>query len=286
MPFSKAIHMYIFDGNPNGRIMCELSNWNGRAYKIARNEINKFSEREDSQNTGVYFLFGRDMDNNDTIYIGEAEKMANRLKQHLKDNLAQEWSECIAVISTDDILNKAHIKYLEHQFYKLAQNSGRVIVLNGTVPTCSSVSEYDEAMLQEFISNTKLLVNTLGYKVFDTIDDTAVRSNNKEMKFYIKTGRGADAVGIMVADGFAVLKGSAIASDVTPSVAPNIVKKRNRLIESGIIDEKYRFTRDYVFGSSSTASAVVKGTSSNGRADWKNADGKSLKTMEEEMQLK
>lgn len=34
MAFSKTIQMYIFDGNPNGRIMCELSNWNGRIYKI------------------------------------------------------------------------------------------------------------------------------------------------------------------------------------------------------------------------------------------------------------
>lgn len=36
MAFSKTIQMYIFDGNPNGRIMCELSNWNGRVYKISR----------------------------------------------------------------------------------------------------------------------------------------------------------------------------------------------------------------------------------------------------------
>lgn len=26
MAFSKTIQMYIFDDNPNGRIMCELSN--------------------------------------------------------------------------------------------------------------------------------------------------------------------------------------------------------------------------------------------------------------------
>ena len=31
--------MFIFDGNPNGRIMCELSNWNGRVYKISRNDL-------------------------------------------------------------------------------------------------------------------------------------------------------------------------------------------------------------------------------------------------------
>ena len=59
MSFSKTIQMYIFDGNPNGRIMCELSNWNGRVYKISRNELAEFSQREDSENTGVYFLFGK-----------------------------------------------------------------------------------------------------------------------------------------------------------------------------------------------------------------------------------
>ena len=47
--------MYIFDGNLKGRIMCELSNWNGRIYKITRNELNKFSERNDSGFTGIYF---------------------------------------------------------------------------------------------------------------------------------------------------------------------------------------------------------------------------------------
>lgn len=42
MSFSKTIQMFIFDGNPNGRIMCELSNWNGRVYKISRNELPEF----------------------------------------------------------------------------------------------------------------------------------------------------------------------------------------------------------------------------------------------------
>ena len=82
MAFSKTIQMYIFEGNPNGRIMCELSNWNGRIYKISRNELSEFAKRKDSENTGVYFLFGKDESNFDTVYVGEAEKMFTRLKQH------------------------------------------------------------------------------------------------------------------------------------------------------------------------------------------------------------
>lgn len=280
MAFSKTIQMFIFDGNPNGRIMCELSNWNGRVYKISRNEIAEFAQREDSQNTGVYFLFGKDENNSDTVYIGEAEKMFDRLKQHLKEDV---WNDCIAVISKDNLLNKAHAKYLENKFYNMAQDTGRAIVLNSTVPTCSSVSEYDEAMLAEFISNAKLLVNTLGYKTFDTIEDSSVKEGQGQLYFYIKSARDADARGVIVPDGFAVLKGSRIATDTVPSISTPLLTLRNSLIEKGVVDSSYTFTKDYIFTSPSLAASTVVGRNANGRAEWKTADHKSIKDIEEDL---
>lgn len=279
MPFSKTIQMFIFDGNPNGRIMCELSNWNGRVYKISRNELSEFSQRADSENTGVYFLFGKDEENNDTVYIGEAEKMFSRLKQHLRDS--EYWNDCIVVISKDNLLNKAHVKYLENKFYMLAQNAGRSIVINNTIPTCSSISEYDEAMLYEFINNAKLLVNTLGYKVFDTIEDTAVRQNDTEQYFFIKEARGADAKGMIVSDGFAVMKGSTIAFSTVQSMSDSLKKLRDSLIKKEIIDKNFKLTRDYIFTSPSLAAAIVMGRNANGRTEWKNEEHKSIKDIEE-----
>lgn len=202
--FNKTIQMFIFDGNPNGRIMCELSNWNGRVYKIARSELSLFSNRKDANNTGIYFLFGKDESNKDTVYIGEAEKVSDRLKQHLND--INYWNDCIAVISKDDLLNKAHVKFLENKFYNLAVSSGRFVIINSTIPTLSSVSEYDEAMLEEFIDNAKLLVNTLGYKAFETISQSSNSTNSDIPLFYIKAARGADAIGYTVSDGFVVKK--------------------------------------------------------------------------------
>ena len=279
MSFSKTIQMYIFDGNPNGRIMCELSNWNGRVYKISRNELPDFSQRADSENTGVYFLFGKNEENNDTVYIGEAERMFSRLKQHLRDS--EYWNDCIAVISKDNLLNKAHVKYLENKFFLLAQNAGRAVVINNTVPTCSSISEYDEAMLQEFINNAKLLVNTLGFKVFDTIEDTAVKHNDTEQYFFIKAARGADARGVVVSDGFAVMQGSIIASSTVQSMSEGLKKLRSSLIEKGIIDETFKFTRDYIFTSPSLAATIVMGRNANGRTEWKNEEHKSIRDIEE-----
>lgn len=280
MPFSKTIQMFIFDGNPNGRIMCELSNWNGRVYKISRNELAQFSNRPDAENTGVYFLLGKDENNMDTIYVGEAEKMLTRLKQHLKDQLY--WSDCIVVVSKDNLLNKAHVKFLENKFYGLAKTAGRSVVINSTVPTCSSISEYDEAMLLEFISNAKLLVNTLGYKIFDTIEDSSVKKQNSQILFYIQAARGADAKGVIVADGFAVLKDSAIATTTVPSMSDSLNRLRTELIEKGIIDSNFHFSKDHIFTSPSLAAAVVMGRNANGRTEWKTTDHKSIKDIEEE----
>ena len=279
MTFNKTIQMCIFDGNPNGRIMCELSNWNGRVYKISRNDLNEFANRPDCEYTGVYFLFGKDEDNKDTVYVGEAEKMLVRLKQHLKDH--NYWNDCVVVISKDNILNKAHVKYLENKFYTLAVDAKRSSIINNTVPTCSSISEFDESMLTEFIENARLLVNTLGYKVFDKIDTSVVEKENSDTIFHIAATRGADAKGLLVPDGFMVIKGSKIAKDTVPSMASNLVNLRNIMLEKNIINQEFVFVTDYIFTSPSLAAAIVMGRNANGRTEWKNINNKSIKDIEE-----
>ena len=276
MGYNKTIQMCIFDGNPNGRIMCELSNWNGRVYKISRSELTEFSKREDAEYTGVYFLFGKNSDNDETIYIGEAERLHSRLKQHLKDE--SYWNDCVVVLSKDNNLNKAHVKYLENSFYRIAKEANRSEIVNNTIPTRSSISEFDESMLIEFIDNTKLLVSTLGYKSFETFEQP---HDKKKLLFSIIAARGANATGYLVPDGFTVCKGSCTAKNTAPSMGKNLVDLRNRLIEKGIINSEYTFTSDYLFSSPSLAAAVVMGRNANGRTEWKTADKKTIKIIED-----
>ena len=280
MSFNKTIQMIIFDNNPNGMIMSELSNWNGRVFKIARSELRSFYERNESGFTGIYFLVGRDDYNNDTVYVGEAENMQRRLKQHLNDK--DYWNDAIVVISKDNILNKAHVKYLENIFYSLAVASGRAVVVNSNIPTKSSVSEYDEAMLEEFISNSKLLVNTLGFKVFDSIEETTAKSKTQEdTRFFINAVRGAKGVGALVYDGFVVFKGSKMATSVTQSFPNNAKVLRQKLIDMAIVDADFVFTKDYIFSSPSTAATIIMGRSANGLTEWLTKDGVTLKHLQE-----
>ena len=267
----------IFNGNPNGMIMCELSNWNGRLYKVSRNELIEFSERYDCENTGLYFLFGIDDNLNETLYIGEAENLFSRLKQHLKDPTY--WNECVVVISKDDVLNKAHIKYLENTFYNLAKQSGRSFVVNGTVPTKSSLSEYDQSMIQEFIDNARLLVSTLGFKSFDVLKSNSEAQSENEV-FLINAARNASGRGIIAPEGFAVLKGSRISDGTTKSFSSSLEKLRQNLISKEVIDSNGIFVQDYVFTSPSLAAATIMGRNANGRTEWKTAAGLTLDEIE------
>ena len=276
MAFGKTIKIFLIDGDPNGRMSCELSNWTGKAYKIPRIKIKDCSDRSDLNTTGVYLLFGKNEEGNDLVYIGEAENVLVRLNQHLSSK--DFWKETIVFISKDENLNKAHIKYLENRLHDLGTKTNRYVIENGCTPTLSSISESDRAEMEEFIENIKLMVNTLGHKVFEDKRELSTSRKDKEL-LYIKSSRGCDAIAEQTSEGFLVLQGSKIANSVTPSISKSIKEFRLDLINKNIIVD-YEFKEDYIFSSPSYAATIVMGRSANGLTEWKTIDGKILKSLE------
>ncbi len=274
----KTIRQFLIDGHADGRWASELSNWTGKAYKIPRTYVSRCTDRDDMENTGVYFLFGRnDETDAEQVYIGEAENILSRLKQHLSER--DFWTECIVFISKDNNLNKAHIKYLENHLYILAKKSKRYEIINSNVPAEVSVSEMERAEMDEFIDNMRLILGVLGHKVLEL----SVRSqgNENENIYILQDRSGIKASGKLVSEGFAVLKGSRISANTAPSLTAPVVARRQTLIDKGIIDVNYIFTQDWTFTSPSLAAAIVMGYSINGRNAWKNRNGLSLKEIEE-----
>lgn len=279
MKFGKTIKIFLIDGDPNGRMSCELSNWSGKAYKIPRIKIKDCTDRDDLTSTGVYLLFGKDEDGKDQVYIGEAESILKRLNQQLTSK--DFWNETIVFISKDENLNKAHIKYLENRLHDIAKAANRYKVDNSIIPTQSSISESDRAEMEEFIEYIKMLVNTLGHKVFD--EKREFKPKQKQETFFIKAARGADGQGEPTSDGFVVFKSSKAAGSTVPSMTQIFLTLRQNLINQGVLMDKGEFLEfqdDYIFSSPSTASSIVLGRNSNGLTEWKLKDGKTLKDFE------
>jgi len=279
--FGKTIKLFLIDGEPNGRMTCELSNWTGKAYKIPRIQIKESYDRIELKNPGIYLLFGKNEDGKNIVYIGEAESIIDRLKQHVSQK--EFWNEVILFISKDENLNKAHIKYLESRLYEIATELDRYILENSSTPAKSSISESDVAEMEEFLENIKLLTNSLGHKVFEKLIDSSVNRQNKKELFTINAARGAKGKGIPSANGFVVFKDSEIAKSTVASMQQSLINIRQKLIDQNIIIEKNTnllFAKDYEFTSPSTAAAIIMGRNANGLVEWKLSDGKTLKDFE------
>jgi hypothetical protein len=277
----KAISLFLIDGIPDGRIACELFNWTGKSYKLPRSLLKDSSNREELYKAGVYFLFGRDESSPEVnmVYIGEAEEVYKRIIQHQDKDF---WTEVLIFISKDDNLNKAHIKFLEFCVHDAASKAMRYNILNANTPTCPAISEPERAVMMEIVENLKLLVGTLGYKVFEPLTAPCVKIKDE---YFITAARGAKAKAVVTNEGIVVIADSEVANSTVPSMTDTFKKLRQKLQDQGIIVQegnKFIFSKDYLFSSPSTAATVVMGRNANGRTEWKDNRGKTLKENEEE----
>lgn len=279
--FGKTIRLFLVDGNTNGLITSELSNWTGIGIKVPRIKIKDHSARPEFQKPGVYLLLGKGENNEDTVYIGEAEVIYDRLLNHISNK--DFWNEVIFFGSKDKYLNKASVKYLESRLYELAIDSGRY-KLAQNIPAKPELSEAELAELEEFLSNVKVLTASLGHRIFERIEETIEQKNILSQQFYCRNGAGANGKGIPSTEGFVVFKGSLFIIQEQQSIPGGVSAERKRMLSDGILTENggfYLLTKDYIFTSSSRAAASVLARSASGPIEWKTEEGISLKKTEE-----
>lgn len=281
--YGKSIELFLVNGTADSLIIAELSNWNGKAIKIPRIEVSS-CDRDDITQAGVYFLFCKEDDGSDSVYIGEAENVKERLVQHLRDYQSEKekyyWSTAVVFIGRD--LNKALIRYLENRFVEIARNSKRYLVLTKNTYRNTVMKESQIAVMEEFVDDVKILINALGYKVLEPLvqmDNTSSATVDDEI-LYITSGS-VNAKGKVTTEGFVVFAGATINEKTSvKSLSAGMQKQRQKLLDSDKVQNLVT-TEDVLFSSSSAAADFILGYSVSGPRTWKTKDGQSLKDIED-----
>lgn len=123
-----------------------------------------------------------------------------------------------------------------------------------------------------------LILPLIGLPVFEA----PKTEHQKAPRFFIRA-KGITAEGHESSGGFVVLAGSQAVAKTVPSIHRYLVTFRKSLVENGILEtagENLRFSQNYSFDSPSTAAGVVQGRSANGRIDWKDEQGRTLKDIQ------
>jgi hypothetical protein len=273
-----SVRIFLPEGDPDGIKLVEKSNWTGVGLVFPRTLFSEARKRPELDRTGVYILEGPPQKAAlPRIYVGEGDPGRPRLEQHIKSK--EFWTRAVVFTSTDKRLNKAHVQYLEARLVKLAAEAKRCELENGNVPQLPTLSEPDTAEVDGFLSDILLCLPILGINVFEK----APVSVPKAIELHLK-GKGVEATGFESPQGFIIRKGSGAVKEEVASIDAYLTRLRQELVEKGVLkngQNGYVFSLDYVFTSPSTAGGVVLGRSTNGRTEWKDPSGRTLKVIQE-----
>ena len=304
-----SVRVFVPSGQPDDLIVIEKSNWTGLGFAFPRSSISAVKSRSEMQQAGVYVLWGQEEDESlPKVYVGMSDAVGNRISNHIGNAEREFWEHTAAFTSKDGNFTGTHARYVESHLISLAGQAGRCVLQNSQDPNTPSMSEADKADADSFLQDVLLCLPLLGANFFSELRIRQVRQQVADAvqpaeptqssplmddagMFYLRSGdgdRAVDATGYVSGSEFVVLAGSKAAKSEIPSVHPSITKRRSDLIRRGILVDEgsfYSLTRDTPFDRPSTASSTMRGSNSNGRIEWKDAGGKSLRDVEKDSVL-
>lgn len=270
---AKTIQIFLPSGDPRGLRVAEITTRIVQVIEVPRSRLDEFARMAESAQVGVYLLFGAAEDGAEPqVYVGQTGDLRARLaSHHAKKDF---WQRALVVVSRTNSLTQTHALFLEWHCLKRAAEVGRYAIENGNTGSKPHTPAPLEADCLEIFETAGILLATLGFPVFDAVGRAAGAER------FFCTSAGTDARGVLVDDGFVVLKGSIGRRESVRSIRDaSTGRARSRLIDSGVVrveGDTIVFDRDHLFGSPSMAALAVLGRNSNGWVEWKTKDGRTL----------
>ncbi|MGJ8612193.1 MAG: GIY-YIG nuclease family protein [Octadecabacter sp.] len=270
---SRSLQLFFIDGRPDGMLTAEVFNWTGHVLRLPRTQLKDGLGRPEARFTGVYVLLG-EQDGTPLAYVGEAEDMRERLRQHAGSK--DWWDTAILITTSANNLHKAHVRYLESRLVTIARDVNFMALENGNQPAASSLSEADTANMESFLETLMMVLpairvdNFLSKKRAPELQKP-VKQAMSELAFEIKSRDGRlNATALLIEGELVVQKGSKVSPEWgrDRSEKTHYWKFHDTLVADGIIVNGV-FTSDYAFTSPSGAASVVAGRSASGRREWK-----------------
>jgi hypothetical protein len=159
MPHPFTIEIFSTTGDPQGIRVIQKTNWSGVGVVFPREKIEEAIKEEHAKRPGVYILVGDLAE--ETVYIGEADPVDVRLKQHLQ----KDWSWGVFFVDSHG-LGKTEVQFLEAELVRIARETGAAVLMNRNVPSKPNMSRQSQAAATVFLSEMLLILPMIGIKAF------------------------------------------------------------------------------------------------------------------------
>lgn len=293
----QTIQIFLPAGDPQGIRIAEFPTRIMSLIEVPRSLLGDFMKMSQSEQVGLYFLFGEEEDGLQKAYIGQSGTLGMRLAQH--HSRKDFWNRALIAVSRTNDLTDTHAKYLEWLSIQQAQQAGRYQLDNGNAGGRPHTPAPLLADCAEIHDTLRVLLATLGYPLFEPLarwkppasesetspaDSATLNRDDAQARIYYLRGSEANGRGLYTKEGFVVLAGSTGRSEVVPSFELHGYHRlRQQLLQQGILitdGGRIRFERDHLFKAPSAAAACLMGRTANGPLEWRDAQGRSLWDLE------
>ncbi len=283
----KHIEIFLVEGVPGGITTAEIAGWTGHVLAGPRSDLGDILKRPEAKRNGAYLLLGDDEEALGGVrcYIGRTEDFINRFRDHSAKK--EFWDRVVLITSKDDSFTEGHWGYLEWRLVELARQAARVTLANGNDPQGRKLSEAQVSDMEAFLAQLQIVLPVLGVnaiRVRKAVPASAAVTMDSPVFTLTNKKHNVEARAQQLGDEFTMLEGSQVVAtwagtgkaESTERAYASYRAQHRKLVADGSIQVRGDvgiLTRDIPFGSPSTAAAVALGRSSNGRVEWKTADG-------------
>jgi len=172
-PFT--IRIFVPDGEPEGIRIIDRMNWTGLGLVFPRQLWSSVRDRPELGRTGIYILMGHSESVEDstdptrnalpTLYIGQGDCVRDRIDAHLAGK--DFWSVGVVFVSSNNMLHRGHVTWLESELIKSARAAGQSVLDNSQRPNEPNLSESEKADTKAFLKEILQILPLVGVRAFE-----------------------------------------------------------------------------------------------------------------------
>lgn len=176
-----SIQILVLDGKQDGiKIYNRPIDWSGEIITFPRSMVKEVKSHVTESTNGVYILWSKELKNY-SIYVGKSDNIISRIQQHVEGK--DFWTNALIMISSNNLLNAAHVGWIEANLVqKIKELSGHK-VLNGNQPSDPKLNLQDKTLAATFLNRLEEMLPIIGLPLFHQADDveaSSIQENSEE----------------------------------------------------------------------------------------------------------
>lgn len=164
-----SIQILVLNGKQDGiKIFNRPVGWSGEVITFPRSLARDVKEHIPESTNGVYILWSKERSEY-SVYVGKSDNIISRIQQHIDGK--DFWTNAVVLISSNNILNSAHVGWIEANLVQKVKEVSRHKVVNGNQPSDPRLNLQDKVLAATFLSRLEEMLPIMGLPLFEQNDD-------------------------------------------------------------------------------------------------------------------